>query len=463
MKRVDLKRILFMRITLFALVLLLCAIAVTLKQTRDRLQADIPRTGGTMKQLIETEIARTTQPFVREIDGLQLSSLEGIGRLVSFCAEVTSIDSRRVVQRCFGDVEAPAWLPASLMRRAVGDSARYVGPVGRYPGVKVGELTVTPNFASVAQSVGTDIRNLLLITAGVLLLNVLVYLPVRRVLRPTDRILRDLGRMEAGDLGVRLPAFELIELQRIGTVFNHLADRLEQTMDEQRRLARRLLEVREEERRTLARELHDELGQCLTSIQAEAAYARELARDQLPVLTPCAEAISRITAHMMEVLQLILRELRPVGLETFGLAASLEQLIDSRNRSAHGRCVHVLDIDGDIGGLADNLNVSLFRVVQESLTNAQKHADAQRIDVRLQVAGGRVKLTIDDDGRQAAGIRVDGGLGVLGMRERVQALGGRFSMQPREGGGLRVAVDLPAEMAPAGAASPVPVLHGVPA
>jgi two-component system sensor histidine kinase UhpB len=450
MKRVDLKRILLIRITLFALLLLACAIAFTLVQTRERLHADIPRTGDTIKQLIENEISRVSPPFVRDLGTLELNDLEGIGRLVHFCAEVINIYSRPVVQRCFGDAEAPAWLPASLMRQVVGEEARYVGAVGRYPGIKVGELFLTPNYNSVAQSVGTAIRNLLIITAGVLLLNVLVYLPVRRVLRPADDILRGVERMQAGDLSVRLPSFELIELQRIGEVFNHLAGRLQHTMEEQRLLARRLLDVREEERRRLARELHDEMGQCLTSIQAEAAYARELAHDQLPALTPCAEAISRITAHMMEVLQLILRELRPVGLEAFGLAACLEQLIDSRNRSSHGRCLHTLDIQGDPSGLADNLNVSLYRIVQESLTNAQKHADARHIAVSLRCAGGEVRLQVDDDGRPLEGAKFEGGLGVLGMRERVNALGGRLTLTPRSEGGLRVEVVLPAD---AGAAT----------
>ncbi|WP_374337487.1 histidine kinase [Methyloversatilis sp.] len=445
MKRVDLKRILLTRITLFALALFVCAIAVTLKQTRDRLRADIPRTGGTMKQLIESEISRATPPFVRDLHGIELSGLEGIGRLVHFCAEVTDIYTRPVVQRCFGDAVAPVWLPASLMRRLVGEDARYTGPVGKYPGIKVGELQVTPNFDSVAQAAGTDIRNLLLITAGVLLLNVLVYLPVRRVLGPADDILRGLGRMESGDLSVRLPSFELIELQRIGEVFNHLAGQLARTMDEQRRLARRLLDVREEERRRLARELHDELGQCLTSIQAEAAYVRELADGRLPELTPSAEAISRIAAHMMEVLQLILRELRPVGLEAFGLAATLEQLIDSRNRSSHGRCRHTLQIRGDLTALADNLNVSLYRIVQESLTNAQKHAGASAIAVALHCDGGEVRLVVDDDGRHAAEATFEGGLGVLGMRERVLALGGRLTLAPRPEGGLRVEVVVPAD------------------
>src|SRR5690606_7320082 len=102
-------------------------------------------------------------------------------------------------------------------------------------------------------------------TAGVLLLNFLVYLPVRRALRPADEILAALARMEQGDLSVRMPRPELIELQRIAAGFDHLAERLEATSRGQRLLAQRLLSVREEERRHLARELHDEFGQCLTS------------------------------------------------------------------------------------------------------------------------------------------------------------------------------------------------------
>lgn len=443
MKRVDLKRSLLLRITIFAFALMLCAVAVTLNEARNRIRADIQRTGSTIAQLIEAEVATSTPAFNRDLRGLELTSLAGIGGLIHFCASVEDLYVRPVVARCFGDAQAPLLLPASFMQWLVGRDATYVGRIGKYPGIKVGELVITPNFGSEAAMVWADIRNLLFITGGVLLLNVLVYLPVRRALRPTDDILQRLGRMQAGDLAVRLPPVELIELQRIGDVFNHLADRLEHTIGEQRQLASRLLDVREEERRHLARELHDELGQCLTSIQAEAAYARELADDQLPALRPCAEAIARITAHMMEVLQLILRELRPIGLEEFGLVASLEELVAARNRSSHGRCVHTLDIGPGVGAASDNLNVSIYRIVQESLTNAVKHGDADHVDVSLRVDGADLQLRIDDDGRSDPDADFSGGLGVLGMHERVRALGGSLTLTRRPERGLRVDVRLP--------------------
>lgn len=449
MKRVDLKRSLTLRITLFALLLLAVAIVVTLYQARGRIRTDIQRTGSTIQKLIEDEVGRTTPAFDRTLqglDGLELSGLEGIGRLVHFCAAVDDLSLRPVADRCFGESDGaetvPHWLLA-LMRWMVGPDAVYHGRVGKYPGVKVGELTITPNFDSEAVTVWHEIRNLLMITGGILLLNVLVYRPVRRALRPTEDILHALGRMEAGDLNVRLPSFELIELQRISSVFNHLADRLQLTIGDQRRLAVRLLNVREDERRHLARELHDELGQCLTSIQAEAAYARELAADSLPALTPCAEAISRTTAHMMESLQLILRELRPIGLEEFGLAASLAQLVASRNRSSHGRCEHLLTIDGEVDGLPDNLNVSLYRIVQESLTNASKHGGADRVEVALRRDARSLVLSVQDNGVATDVPESSEGFGLLGMHERVQALGGSLELRPRQPRGLRVEVRLP--------------------
>ncbi|HJV92392.1 MAG TPA: histidine kinase, partial [Azonexus sp.] len=265
---------------------------------------------------------------------------------------------------------------------------------------------------------------------------------VRRALRPTVQILDALGKLEAGDLKVRLPPFELIELQRIGSVFNHLADQLQKTIGEQQRLAERRLTIREEERRHLARELHDELGQCLTSINAEAAYANTVARSGLPALLPCTEAIARTTAHMMKSLQQILRQLRPIGLEEFGLVAGLEQLVRGWNQRSRERCTYRLELDGKFDNFPDNLNVSLYRIVQESLTNATRHGDATEVVVRIK-RGDSIELSIADDGRREAAPPSEPGMGVLGMRERVQALGGSFTLAARQPRGMIVAASIP--------------------
>ena len=447
---VDLKRRLLLRVTLFAFALLAAAGSYTLLQARERIRSDIQRTGATIRQLIQDEVARNnTSSFNRTLQGLDLSGLDGIGGLIHFCVTIEGTYRNPVIARCFGEDggrETQAHPLAPAMRRLVGSDAAYHGLVGIKPGIKVAELRVTPDFDSEAAQVWRQLRNLLAITAGVLLINVLVYRPVRRALAPTDEILQVLGRMEAGDLGVRMPAFELVELSRIAGVFNHMAERLQQTRAEQQRLAQRLLDVREDERRHLARELHDELGQCLASINAEAAYAGELARERLPALQPCAEAIARTTAHMMEVLQQILHRLRPVGLDEFGLAASLGQMVGDWERRSRGQCSYRLDIDGEVGDLPDNLNVNLYRIVQESLTNAAKHGQARRIDVRLRrEPSGAVSLEVEDDGAEtgaARGTRA-GGFGLIGMHERVQALGGTLAVLPRTPRGVRVEVHLP--------------------
>jgi two-component system, NarL family, sensor histidine kinase UhpB len=439
---VDLKRSLLVRITLFALAILAAAVAVVLDQSRTRARSQIERTGSTIQQLITDEVARRTDAYNRSIENLDLSSLEAIGELIHFCIEIETLYSKRVAARCFAE---PGYAPALLrwvMDQLIGSDVVYRSGLGQYPGIKVAELTVRPDVASEAVDAWRQIRTLLWITLGILLLNFLVYMPVRRALRPTDQILDTLGRMEAGDLAVRLPSFELIELQRISSVFNHLADRLQKTIGEQQKLAERLLSVREEERRHLARELHDELGQCLTSINAEAAYANELARDGLPELLPCTQAIARTTGQMMESLQQILRQLRPIGLEEFGLVAGLEQLVQGWNQRSRGRCAYRLELEGEFGDLPDNLNVSLYRIVQESLTNATRHGEAAEVVVRL-ARGDAIELSIEDDGRQEAARPAQPGMGVLGMHERVQALGGSFTLAPREPRGMRVAVSIP--------------------
>ncbi len=431
-----------LRVTLFACAISAVAIAVILVQARHRIGENIQRTGATIRQLINDEAARSSNSFRRTIDQIDLSTLDGMGRVVHFCAEVVDLYRRPVVKRCFADAGDPPHLLRRAMQMLIGPDVMYRGTIGVHPGITAGELTVTPNLDSEAADVWVQVRAVLWIAAGILMLNFLVYVPVHRALRPTEQILQALGRMEQGDLSVRLPRFELIELERISAVFNDLAARLQATMQAQRQLAERLLSVREEERRHLARELHDEFGQCLTSINAEAAYANELARDGLPALLPCTQAIARTSGHMMESLQQILRQLRPVGLEEFGLAAGLGQLLEGWNQRSRGRCHYALELEGTFDDLPDNLNVSLYRIVQESLTNAAKHGRATEVAVRLR-RDAAIELTVDDDGMPDDRAPGEPGLGVLGMHERVQALGGRFTLAPRVPRGMRVSVSIP--------------------
>ena len=268
--------------------------------------------------------------------------------------------------------------------------------------------------------------------------------PEAVALRPADQILAVLARMEAGELSARMPRPRLIELRRIAAGFDHLAEQLQKTLASQRQLAMRLLAVREEERRRLARELHDEFGQCLASIGAEAAFIGGRAETRDPELLPAARAIAAVTAHMMESLQGILLQLRPVGLEEFGLSAALEALVGGwRRRQAD--CVFELKVDGEIDALPDALRTSLYRIVQESLTNALRHGDPGRVKVDVRCDGAGCRLRVDDDGAGREGPTAGSGLGVLGMHERVEALGGRFALMPRMPRGMRVEANFPAE------------------
>lgn len=440
---IDLKHHLLRRVTLFALAIGVFASGLVLYQARERIRLHIAHTGSTVERLITGEAIQPRGTFQHSLAGLALASLDDIGQLLGICVAVEDIYKQPIVQRCFGEKSAPPRLLRWALGHLMGPEIHYRGAIGQYPGFTVGEFVVTPNLDSEALAVWQQIRTVLGMTLGILLLNLLVYLPVRRALLPTEQILAVLRRMEGGDLAARMPRPRLIELHRIAAGFDHLTGRLQKTMAEQRHLAQRLLAVREEERRHLARELHDEFGQCLTSIGAETAFITARTRECQPELLPAAQSIAAVTAHMLESLQGILSQLRPIGLEEFGLRAGLEQLVGGWQRRLTG-CTFELLIDGEIDDLPDDLTVSLYRIIQESLTNALRHGDPKRVTVRLSRETSRCILSVEDDGEGRPASSVGSGLGVLGMNERVAALAGRFSIAARSPRGMRVRAEFPA-------------------
>lgn len=450
LRPLDLKRHLFVRVSLFALIVLLLGAAVTLVEARYRVRGDIQRTGGAIRQLITDEINRNYSAYdatLAELN-LDLTALKAMGQVIDFCIEMSDFHTHATYRQCFAEaVSLPAPVEA-FMRRVVGNDAEFRGSIGQYPGITGGQLVVTPNYGREVLELALKLGNLVAVSTMILLFSFFVYRPVRNALAPSEAILGTLGRMERGDLKARMPGFALIELNRIAEGFNHLADRLARTIHSQQRLAHRLLSVREEERQHLARELHDEFGQYLASLNAEAAFARELADEGVPALRPCADSIVRTVGHMMETLQQILHRLRPTGLEEFGLLPSLRQLIAGWNQRSRD-IRFTLQAGEGLDHLPDNINVSLYRIIQESLTNAVRHGQPGRVDVTLQREPAGLILEIRDDGQ---GVRSGddpgragrpGGFGRLGMEERVLALGGTLRIEPAPERGTLVSVRLP--------------------
>jgi signal transduction histidine kinase len=280
----------------------------------------------------------------------------------------------------------------------------------------------------------------------------LVYAALARALRPTYVIRAGLARLAANDLSARLPRFDLAELSAISDVFNALAERLEVTLDERNALTRKLIEVQDEERRHLARELHDEFGQSLAAIAAQAASAAHTAEREYPALLGECRGISRTTAGMMETLRGALVRLRPPDVTEFGLTLSLESLVASWNGFENGRTRFDIAVIGAVDDLPPGVCENLYRIAQEAITNAAKHAQAGHVRLRLEAGSEDIVLSVEDDGGAAPGATgaepaksglTKTGLGLLGMQERIVSLGGTLRFEHPSVGGTRLVATIP--------------------
>jgi signal transduction histidine kinase len=213
------------------------------------------------------------------------------------------------------------------------------------------------------------------------------------------------------------------------------------------RLSARLVDVQEQERRMLARELHDEVGQALTAVKMDIGMAMRGDVDQRTkgALEEARDLSENILRSVRDMSQL----LHPSALDDFGLPATLTTYL--RNFS-HRTGIRAQLAETMEARLAPEIELCVYRIVQEALSNIAQHSGASACTVSLNAGGGMLRLVVEDNGRGLHDARerlASGrGLGLIGMRERAQALGGTFTIKERDGGGTFVAVTLPLEVAP---------------
>ena len=218
-------------------------------------------------------------------------------------------------------------------------------------------------------------------------------------------------------------------------------------LEENRQLTHLIQRHIEDERRSLARELHDELSQYVTAVKTFAVGIANKAKGQMPEVEAGAQTIVAAANHIYDGMHNIVRQLRPGSLDNLGLSETLRDAVNNW-QGQHPDIKLYLNLSGDLDGLGETMNINLFRIVQESVTNALRHSQCSQINIRLvRTPEGQLDLSIQDDGTGMNICNVDQTrhFGLLGMRERAQALSGTFSVDSLMGQGTHIRISIPAE------------------
>ena len=349
------------------------------------------------------------------------------------CSQTENVG--RAAPRWFVDAYTELFGPHSTATRPLTIRARGAGAI-----------TARADPAAAVRQAWRQVAVMLSVAAALALgIGLLAALSIGHALWPARRIVRGLRHLEQGDYTHRLPGFAAAEFGHIARAANDLASRLAHTTAERVALTKRLFQVQEDERRALARDLHDEFGQCLTAAAALAAAIEAGAADR-PELRGDARAIVRITGQMMSTLRGALARLRSQDLEELGLQASLVQLVARWNTGTANSATFHLETVGNLGNVPADAAVNIYRIAQECLTNAARHGRPRHVHLRvahLADEADSVALSVEDDGGgDASLVGAASGHGILGIRERLAALGGTMSISAAARG-VRVAATIP--------------------
>lgn len=273
----------------------------------------------------------------------------------------------------------------------------------------------------------------------VLLSSIGIHLVFSRTLKSINIIVHSLQMIEEGNYDQKLSEFSTQEYDVIADAINHLIEVLHHAQEQNRRLTQHTLDVQEDERKRLSQELHDELGQSLTAIKVMTASIANQHKDTPKI----AASISELCDHLMQVVRSMMKQLHPMVLTELGLKATLIDLIEHWHERNTTLSIH-LDCDDRVNDLEKNTAIQVYRLVQECLTNINRHAQASHVTIQLaQDKNKHFKLSVIDNGKGCDLEQMSSGFGLLGMKERIKSLGGEFTIQSHPQAGMIISALFP--------------------
>ncbi|MGH8479729.1 MAG: histidine kinase [Gammaproteobacteria bacterium] len=401
--------------------------------------------GTTLRSVERLIVAVRSQSALAELSPMALA--EALDRLRH--VRVVRPGAGPIPPRDAGVAGVPRWFS-----RLIAPDTEGFEPIEITMGGTHEQVVLQADPSDEIREVWQDVRVLIVIAAAMCLcVGGLVYLGLARGLRPLADLEAAFDRLESQHFETRVPEAAVPELARIHKRFNRMAAVLCSTRDRERTLASRLIDVQEAERRGLARELHDDLAPLLfTASVYLTTIQNHLQTRQYSGIHDSLAAIEHTVAELQGRIRAMLRRLRPQGLDALGLDQALRDLVETW-RSRQGHTDWTIETSGLPDDLDDTLRVTIYRIVQECLTNVARHSGARHASVRVAVApvntatvaaNRNAEIQVEDDGK---GMAPDTpfGLGLTGIEERVQALGGALTLTKRRRQGLCVRAWMPVQ------------------
>ncbi len=345
-----------------------------------------------------------------------------------------------------GAVRAPGWFFGLLDPRLPSVSLPAPQPVGPQfrillrpaPGADIGD----------AWRLGAHIITILALASALGL--GLIIVTLRRALRPLEDLAAALVRVGGGDYAARVDLQRPRELARLGHSFNAMAADLEAMRRRTRILEEQVLKLQDEERADIARDLHDEMGPHLFAANIDATMiGQALSAGRTDEALRHMRSIQAAVAHMQRLVREILGRLRPARLTELGFRAAVEELAEFW-RSRRPDIALTMELDFDEAALPETVQEVAYRVAQEGLSNAVRHGRPTRIALSMRVGETRLDIRVEDDGSAKPAPAPRPGFGLIGMRERVEAVGGDMSAQPGAGRGWVLRAWVPLAAGPQG-------------
>jgi two-component system, NarL family, sensor histidine kinase UhpB len=431
-------------ITLLFLSLFVCSSFYIISNARKTVEHEVKSTADLALKLIQVAISSES---IKKDEDQQLKLLQGMSELEQtrhLYIDIQNPNTRLKPSKEFNVLKntiAPAWFVKLVQPPPTEIRQWFYNPMVAPTGV-----IIRADPSDEIDESWNEVRGvLILLFVFIILANLLVYITIGKYLSPIDRILEALSGIEKGQYQ-ELPHFRLPELNRISQQFNHMAKVLLESKAKNKLLTQRSLEIQEEERRHLAQELHDELGQTIAAIKAVAVATSNNDVPDKEHVDSSIKTIVEYSDHIYQVAKNMMHRLRPSVLDELGLIKALQNMIDEWNSRQDDIFCHFSfsDIPSD---LSESLKISLYRIIQESLTNALKHSRASQVSISMNkvVANEEenIHLIIEDDGVGLDENKTMSGLGVPGMKERVEMNNGTFELTSESGKGIKIEIIVP--------------------